>query len=54
LKKYILKQMDETISQKIIAVYLKKQLYGNEIYNNHNLIGELLLDLKINPNYITH
>ena len=54
LKKYILNQMDETISQKIIAVYLKKEGYGNEIFNNHSLIGELLLDLKMNSNYKTH
>jgi ribosomal protein L37AE/L43A len=54
LKKYILKQMDEIISQKIIAVYLKKQGYGNEIFNNYCLIGELLLDLKTNSNYKTH
>jgi hypothetical protein len=54
LKKYILNQMDENISQKIIAVYLKREGYGNEIFNNHSLIEELLLDLKINPNYKTH
>ncbi len=54
LKKYILNQLDENISQKIIAVYLKKEGYGNEIFNNHNLIGELLMDLKINPNHKTH
>jgi hypothetical protein len=54
LKKYILNQTDECISQKIIAVYLKKEGYSNEIFNNYNLIGELLMDLKINPNYTTH
>jgi ribosomal protein L37AE/L43A len=54
LKKYILNQIDENISQKIIAVYLKKEGYNNEIFNNHSLIGELLMDLKINPNHNTH
>jgi hypothetical protein len=54
LKKYILNQIDENISQKIIAVYLKKEGYGNEIFNNHSLIGQLLMDLKINTNCKTH
>ena len=54
LKKYILNQSDENLSQKIIAIYLKKKGYSNEIFNNHSLIGELLLYLKINPNYKTH
>ena len=54
LKKYILNQMDENISQKIIAVYLKKEGYSNEIFNNHSLIGELLMDLKMNLNHKTH
>jgi hypothetical protein len=54
LKKYILNQMDENISHKIIAVYLKKEGYGGEIFNNHSLIGELFMDLKINTNYKTH
>lgn len=54
LKKYILNQIDENMSRKIIAVYLKKEGYCNEIFNNHSLIEELLLDLKINSNYKTH
>jgi len=54
LKKYILNQSDENLSQKIIAVYLKKKGYSNEIFNNHSLIGELLMDLKTNSNYKTH
>jgi hypothetical protein len=54
LKKYILNQHDENLSQKIIAVYLKKKGYSNEIFNNHSLIGELLMDLKTNSNYKTH
>jgi ribosomal protein L37AE/L43A len=54
LKKYILNQMDENMSHKIIAVYLKKEGYSNDIFNNHSLIGELLMDLKTNPNNKTH
>ena len=54
LKKYILNQNDENVSQKIIAVYLKKKGYRNEIFNNHRLLGELLMDLKTNTNYKTH
>lgn len=54
LKKYILNQMDDNISYKIIAVYLKNNGYGNDIFNNHSLISELLLDLKINTNSKTH
>jgi ribosomal protein L37AE/L43A len=54
LKKYILNQFDDNLSQKIIAVYLKKKGYTHEIFNNHSLINELLMDLKINANSKTH
>lgn len=54
LKKYILNQMDDNTSYKIIAIYLRKKGHGNEIFNNHSLIEELLLDLKTNSNSKTH
>lgn len=54
LKKYILNQNDDDQSRKIIAVYLKKNGHTNEVFNNHSLINELLMDLKINTNHKTH
>lgn len=54
LKKYILNQYDDNISQKIIAIYLKKKGYARETFNNQHLINTLLLDLKINTNSKTH
>lgn len=54
LKKYILMQNNDELSRKIIYIYLKNEGYNSEIYNNINLINNLLIDLKINSNLKTH
>ena len=54
LKKYILGQFDENVSNKIIIIYLKKEGYSIEIFNNEVLVRELLMDLKFNRNFKTH